>query len=196
MKDEIFDRKIKELADSYSEVPSPDLWERIESGLDRRRRVVRWRRIVSYASAAAVVAGLFVTSLLYQPDPDPADAVDVLAKVGGLDIAGLAGVFLGGAICHIPIIIDGFISSAAALCAARIAPDCGDYMMPSHRSNEPAGGMVLEALGLSPLIDCGMSLGEGSGAVAVLPLFEMGLEVYNRMSTFEEIKVEQYEELN
>ena len=128
--------------------------------------------------------------------PDPADAVDVLAKVGGLDIAGLAGVFLGGAICHIPIVIDGFISSAAALCAARIVSDCGDYMMPSHRSNEPAGGMVLEALGLSPLIDCGMSLGEGSGAVAVLPLFEMGLEVYNRMSTFEEIKVEQYEELN
>ena len=128
--------------------------------------------------------------------PDPADAVDVLAKVGGLDIAGLAGVFLGGAICHIPIIIDGFISSAAALCAARIAPDCGDYMMPSHRSNEPAGGMVLEALGLSPFINCGMSLGEGSGAVAALPLFEMGLEVYNRMSTFEEIKVEQYEELN
>ena len=127
--------------------------------------------------------------------PDPSDAVDVLAKVGGLDIAGLAGVFLGGAVCHIPIVIDGFISSAAALCAARIAPDCGNYMMPSHRSNEPAGGMVLEALGLSPFIDCGMSLGEGSGAVAVLPLLEMGLEVYNRMSTFEEIKVEQYEEL-
>ena len=128
--------------------------------------------------------------------PHASDAVDVLAKVGGLDIAGLAGVFLGGAVCHIPIVIDGFISSAAALCAARIAPDCGDYMMPSHRSNEPAGGMVLEALGLSPFIDCGMSLGEGSGAVAALPLFEMGLEVYNRMSTFEEIKVEQYEELN
>ena len=127
--------------------------------------------------------------------PDASDAVDVLAKVGGLDIAGLTGVFLGGAICHIPIVIDGFISAAAALCAARIAPDCADYMMPSHRSNEPAGGMVLEALGLSPFIDCGMSLGEGSGAVAVLPLLEMGLEVYNRMSTFEEIKVEQYEEL-
>ena len=115
--------------------------------------------------------------------PDESDAVDVLAKVGGLDIAGLTGVFLGGAIYHIPIIIDGFISSTAALCAARIAPDSADYMMPSHRSNEPAGGMVLEALGLSPFIDCGMSLGEGSGAVAVLPLFEMGLEVYNRMST-------------
>ncbi len=128
--------------------------------------------------------------------PHASDAVDVLAKVGGLDIAGLAGVFLGGAVCHIPIVIDGFISSAAALCAARMAPACADYMMPSHRSNEPAGGIVLEALGLSPFIDCGMSLGEGSGAVAVLPLLEMGLEVYNRMSTFEEIRVEQYEELN
>ena len=128
--------------------------------------------------------------------PHASDAADVLAKVGGLDIAGLAGVFLGGAVCHIPIVIDGFISSAAALCAARMAPACADYMMPSHRSNEPAGGIVLEALGLSPFIDCGMSLGEGSGAVAVLPLLEMGLEVYNRMSTFEEIRVEQYEELN
>ncbi len=89
MKDEIFDRKIKELADSYSEVPSPDLWERIESGLDRRRRVVRWRRIVSYASAAAVVAGLFVTALLYQPDPTPEDTVVAVAgeqEAGGDDV--------------------------------------------------------------------------------------------------------------
>ena len=89
MKDEIFDRKIKELADSYSEVPSPDLWERIESGLDRRRRVVRWRRIVSYASAAAVVAGLFVTALLYQPDPTPEDTVVAVAgeqEAGGGDV--------------------------------------------------------------------------------------------------------------
>ena len=85
MKDEIFDRKIKELADSYSEVPSPDLWERIESGLDRRR----WRRIVSYASAAAVVAGLFVTALLYQPDPTPEDTVVAVAgeqEAGGDDV--------------------------------------------------------------------------------------------------------------
>ena len=89
MKDEIFDRKIIELAASYSEVPSPDLWERIESGLDRRRRVVRWRRIVSYASAAAVVAGLFVTALLYQPDPTPEDTVVAVAgeqEAGGGDV--------------------------------------------------------------------------------------------------------------
>lgn len=127
--------------------------------------------------------------------PDPEDVLDVLCKVGGLDIAGLAGVFLGGAICRIPIVIDGFISSAAALCAARMVPDAVEYMLPSHRSGEPAGGMILDSLGLSPFIDCGMSLGEGSGAVAVLPLLEMGLSVYREMSTFEEINVEQYQEL-
>ncbi|MEG0765419.1 MAG: nicotinate-nucleotide--dimethylbenzimidazole phosphoribosyltransferase, partial [Pseudoflavonifractor sp.] len=71
--------------------------------------------------------------------PDPADGVDVLAKVGGLDIAGLAGVFLGGAVCHIPVLVDGFISSSAALVAAAICPAAKDYMLGSHASNEPAG---------------------------------------------------------
>ncbi len=126
--------------------------------------------------------------------PDGGDILDVLSKVGGLDIAGLAGVFLGGALCRIPVIIDGFISSVAALCAARLCPAAADCMMPSHKSGEPAGGMVLDELELSPYIDCGMSLGEGSGAVAAIPLLEMGLSVYREMSTFEEIHVEQYEE--
>ena len=128
--------------------------------------------------------------------PDRGDILDVLSKVGGLDIAGLAGVFLGGALCRTPVLIDGFISSVAALCAARMCPAAADSMMPSHRSGEPAGGMVLEELHLSPYIDCNMSLGEGSGAVAVIPLLEMGLKVYREMSTFEEIHVEQYEEFN
>lgn len=127
--------------------------------------------------------------------PDREDVTDVLSKVGGLDIAGLTGVFLGGALCRIPVVIDGFISSVAALCAVRMAPDTLDYILPSHRSKEPAGEMVLKELGLSPYIDCGMNLGEGTGAVAVMPLLEMGLSVYQNMSTFEEISVEQYEEL-
>lgn len=131
---------------------------------------------------------------LHQPDKE--DVLDVLSKVGGLDIAGLAGVFLGGALYHIPVIIDGFISSVAALCAARMCPAAADCMMPSHKSGEPAGGMVLDALELSPFIDCNMSLGEGSGAVAAIPLLEMGLSVYREMSTFDEIHVEQYEDFN
>lgn len=122
------------------------------------------------------------------------DAVlNVLSKVGGLDIAGLCGVFLGGALCEIPIVIDGFISSVAALCAAKLVPVSREYMVASHASGEPAAWKVLDALGVSPMITAGMSLGEGSGAVALMPLLEMGLRVYLDMSNFEEIHVEQYE---
>lgn len=127
--------------------------------------------------------------------PDPADGVDVLAKVGGLDIAGLAGVFLGGAYHRVPVLVDGFISSAAALAAASICPCCKDYMLGSHASNEPAGKMVLEALGLTPFLYAGMCLGEGTGAVAVMPLLDMGLAVYREMATFEGIEIEAYQPL-
>lgn len=127
--------------------------------------------------------------------PDKEDVLDVLSKVGGLDIAGMTGAFLGGAIYHIPVLIDGFISSAAALCAVRMVPETADYILASHCSGEPAGRMVLEELKLPYLIDAKMSLGEGSGAVAAIPLLEMGVNVYRKMSTFEEIKVEQYKEL-
>lgn len=127
--------------------------------------------------------------------PDGADVIDVLSKVGGLDIAGLAGVFLGGAVYRIPVVIDGFISAVAALCAVRMIPASADYILPSHVSKEPAGQMVLDALGFSPLLTCDMCLGEGSGAVAVMPLLEMGLQVYRRMSTFKEMEIEQYQVL-
>lgn len=91
--------------------------------------------------------------------------------------------------------IDGFISAVAALCAARLVPASLDYMMPSHVSKEPAGQMLLDALGLAPFLTCDMCLGEGSGAVAVFPLLEMGLQVYLQMSTFEETNIEKYEVL-
>lgn len=125
--------------------------------------------------------------------PDKEDVLDVLSKVGGFDICGLAGVFLGGALYHIPVVVDGFISAVAALCAVRLVPAAADYILPSHVSREPAGKMLLNALMMSPFLDCGMNLGEGSGAVAVLPLLEMGLNVYRRMGTFEENKIDKYE---
>ncbi len=127
--------------------------------------------------------------------PDSKDVIDVLSKVGGLDIAGLVGVCLGGAIYHVPIVLDGFISTTAALCAMKMVPESVDYMIASHVSNEPAGRMLLEQLGLSPFLDCNMCLGEGSGAVAAMPLLDMGLQVYRQMGTFEDIHVEQYEVL-
>lgn len=126
--------------------------------------------------------------------PNTKDPIDVLAKVGGLDIAGMTGMFLGAAIYRIPVVIDGLISSVAALCAISIIPEVKNYLLPSHRSAEPAGGMVLEALGYEPFLDCRMSLGEGSGAVAIFPLLDMALSVYHQMHTFEEIQVEQYED--
>lgn len=128
-------------------------------------------------------------------EPDPFDPVDVLAKVGGLDIAGMAGVFMGGAVYRIPVVIDGFISCVAALVAQRISPLTKDYMIASHVSREPAAAMILEALEKEVVLHGEMCLGEGSGAVALFPFIDMGLAVYESMSTFEEIKVEQYEEL-
>ena len=125
--------------------------------------------------------------------PNPMDPVDVLMKVGGLDIAGLTGVFLGGAIYGVPIVIDGFISSTAALCAVRIAEAAKEYMLPSHVSKEPGGQILLDALGFSPFITCGMFLGEGTGAVALFPLLDMALRVYTKMGTFDEIHVEPYQ---
>lgn len=124
--------------------------------------------------------------------PDPADPVDVLAKVGGLDIAGIAGFFLGSAAAGLPAVIDGFISAAAALAAVRLCPFVGEYLLASHVSAEPAGRMLLDAMGLSPMITAGMCLGEGTGAVALFPLLDMGLAVYREMSTFSDVEIEAY----
>ena len=124
--------------------------------------------------------------------PDPDDALDVLAKLGGFDIAGLCGVFLGGAIHRIPIVADGLISTTAALAAKRICPNGGFATLASHTSAEPAGKMLLEALGLRPLINAGMFLGEGTGAVAALPLLDMGYAVYDKIPTFAEINMDDY----
>lgn len=124
--------------------------------------------------------------------PDKNDPLDVLSKVGGFDLAALTGLFLGGAAVHLPIVIDGFISSTAALAAEKICPNTVHYMIPSHRSKEPAAKILLDALGLDACMDCGMNLGEGTGALSLFPLLDMALAVYEEMSTFEEIHVKPY----
>ena len=118
--------------------------------------------------------------------PDPADPLDVLAKVGGFDIAGLCGVFLGGALYRVPVLADGFISTVAALCAVRLCPLAEQAVFASHVSAEPAGALVLNALGQKPLITAEMRLGEGTGAVAAIPLLDMALAVYGEAYTFEQ----------
>ena len=128
--------------------------------------------------------------------PNREDALDVLHKLGGFDIAGLVGVYLGGAIHHVPIVIDGIISAAAAVTAMHFCPKAADYWIASHVSKEPAGQKVLNALHKKPFLTCEMCLGEGTGAVASFPILDMAKAVYTQMSTFTEIEIEEYKPLN
>jgi nicotinate-nucleotide--dimethylbenzimidazole phosphoribosyltransferase len=127
--------------------------------------------------------------------PDPGDPLDVLSKLGGFDIAGLAGCFIGAAAHRIPVVIDGFISSAAALVAAAIKPEARDFMLPSHGSAEPGSAAVLEALGFRPMLDLGMRLGEGTGAALAFLLIDAALAAYTEMGTFDDAAIEQYQPL-
>ena len=116
----------------------------------------------------------------------------MLQKLGGFDIAAMAGTFLGGALYGVPILIDGFISSVAALLAVRLCPASACCMVASHASAEPAASLVLQALGLTPLISAGMRLGEGTGAVAALPLLDLAAAVYREMITFRDLSPEAF----
>lgn len=124
--------------------------------------------------------------------PDPEDAFDVLMKVGGADIAAMCGVMLAGAALNIPVILDGLISGAAALIAYGLDPRTLDYMIPSHVSHEPGGSLVLDHLKLSPPIHAGMALGEGTGAVMLLPMLDMALALYEGDHSFDDIGIEAY----
>ena len=143
-----------------------------DAGLNRKRRAIQ--------NALAINA------------PNPEDPIDVLAKVGGFEIAGMAGAFLGGAKHRMPVVIDGVISAVAALVTARICPKAKDFMLPSHMSREPAALRIMEELGLVPVIHADMALGEGTGAVALLPLLDMALRVYHGPHTFDDLGMEAY----
>lgn len=123
--------------------------------------------------------------------PDPKDGIDVLSKVGGLEIGGLAGVILGCAAERIPVVIDGFISGAAALVAYSLAPVSREYMFASHLSGEPGHRSMLEILSLKPLLHLEMRLGEGTGAVLAFNLIESATRIINEMATFAEAGVSQ-----
>lgn len=147
-------------------------------------------------------AGLSNTALVNKIDvieralrinqPDPADPLDVLSKLGGYDIAAMTGVFLGGAVYRVPVMIDGFISAVSALTAARICPKCRCAMLATHVSAEPAAVKVLDTLALKPMICAGLRLGEGTGALCALPMLDMALSVYHNMSTFQGIGMQAY----
>ncbi|MBA4391562.1 MAG: nicotinate-nucleotide--dimethylbenzimidazole phosphoribosyltransferase [Syntrophus sp. (in: bacteria)] len=121
--------------------------------------------------------------------PDPKDPIDVLSKVGGAEIGGIAGLILGAASQKIPVVIDGFISTAGALIAYSIEPAVKDYMFAAHRSVEIGQQVMLEVMGLRPILDLEMRLGEGTGAALGIFIIEAGLKVYREMATFDEAGV-------
>ncbi len=121
--------------------------------------------------------------------PNPADPIDVLSKVGGLEIAGMTGLFLGAAVRKVPIVIDGFISGAAALIAYKIAPLVKDYMIASHLSEEPGHKLVLEVIGKEPMLRMRLRLGEGTGAALAFNIIEAATRIMSEMATFEEAGV-------
>ncbi|WP_223068977.1 nicotinate-nucleotide--dimethylbenzimidazole phosphoribosyltransferase [Paenibacillus caui] len=129
--------------------------------------------------------GVVVQRALEINKPSVGDPVDVLAKVGGLEIGGLAGVILGAAACRCPILIDGFISSAAALVAQRLIPESASYMIASHLSAENGHGVLLRELGLTPMLHMDMRLGEGTGGVLALHFIEAACRIMKEMATFD-----------
>jgi nicotinate-nucleotide--dimethylbenzimidazole phosphoribosyltransferase len=121
--------------------------------------------------------------------PDPADALDVLAKVGGFEIGGIAGLILGAASMKKPVLVDGFISTAGALIAAHLAPTAREYMIASHRSMEKGHRIALDCLGKTPLLDLDLRLGEGTGAALAMNLVEAAVRILTEVATFEEAAV-------
>ena len=122
--------------------------------------------------------------------PDPADPVDALSKVGGFDLAAMCGAFLGAAERRLPAVIDGFISAVAALCAVRLNPLCAAYLFPSHASMERGHALAMEAMGLKPILNLNMRLGEGSGCPIAFEVMAAAQRVLGETATFEEAGID------
>lgn len=120
-------------------------------------------------------------------NPDKNDPIDVLSKVGGLEIAGIAGIILAAAANRVPVVVDGFISSAGALVASRISPKAKEFMIASHSSAEKAARMMLETVGIRPMLDMKMRLGEGSGAALTFNIIDGAIKILHEMYTFKDI---------
>ena len=148
-----------------------------DEGLSRKRQVIR-EGLAKYS--------------FDQIRDEKERAFEILRSVGGLDIAGLVGAFIGGAICHVPMVIDGVISSTAALIADILVPGVRDYLIPSHRGREKGNKIVLKKLGLFPYIKGNMALGEGTGALMLFPLLDMTLDYYENGAKFADYSIDEY----
>ncbi|OGO29572.1 MAG: nicotinate-nucleotide--dimethylbenzimidazole phosphoribosyltransferase [Chloroflexi bacterium RBG_16_54_18] len=158
---------------AFSGLPASEVTGR-GTGIDE----AGWRRKVQVIEAALE---------LHRPDPE--DGLDVLIKVGGFEIAGLAGVIIGTAAKRVPVVLDGFISGAAALAAFKLEPAIQPYLIASHQSVEVGHAAILKALDLQPLLKLDLRLGEGSGAALAFHLIEAASRILDEMATFEEAGV-------
>ena len=122
--------------------------------------------------------------------PDQTDVIDVLAKVGGFDLAAMCGAFIGAALTRRPVVIDGFISAVAALCACKLCPNVKGYLIPSHASYEIGYKLAMEAMGLEPMLLLDMRLGEGSGCPLAFEVLRAACAIINDMATFEEADID------
>lgn len=165
---------------AYLALPVEDLTGRgtgiDDEGLKRKQSAIRRAMQVNKAALAA--------------------PLETLAALGGLEIAGIAGLVLGGAARRIPVVVDGFISSAGALAAMRIKPACADYLFFSHRSAERGHRTFFEAIGAVPILEFDMRLGEGTGAALAMAVIDAAIKIYNEMATFSSASVSRKEESN
>ena len=156
-------------------------------GLPARQTVSRGAGINDDAYARKIA---LIDEAIARWQPDPADPVDVLMKVGGFDLAAMCGAFLGAAAARMPAVIDGFISAVAALCAYKLNPLAAAYTIPSHASAEKGYRLAMEAIGLEPMLLMNMRLGEGSGCPIAFELVAASQSVIRNMATFEEAAID------
>jgi nicotinate-nucleotide--dimethylbenzimidazole phosphoribosyltransferase len=160
-----------------------------DSGLQKKRNVVR-QGLMKYGFAPAE---LKTESLgMDAAVSDRVRAFDVLCSVGGLDIAGLAGLCIGCATSHMPVVLDGLISTTAALVAERLVPGVKDYLIPSHEGREKGNILALKALGHTPLIKGNMALGEGTGAIMLFPVLDVVMDYYLGGAKFDDYSIDEY----
>ncbi len=120
------------------------------------------------------------------------ETLRILSTVGGFDIAAMTGLYIGGALCHLPVVLDGVISTVAALAAERLKPGVREFLIPSHRSKEPAAELMLKELRMQPVIDASLALGEGTGAVMMFGLLDLAMALYQSGTSFSEMEIEPY----
>jgi nicotinate-nucleotide--dimethylbenzimidazole phosphoribosyltransferase len=140
-----------------------------------------------------IEAGLKLYGVDKEDKVDKEKTLELLRSLGGLDIAGLTGVFIGGAIYHIPIVIDGVISAIAAMVAEKLVPGCRLYSFASHKGRERGMEIILKELELKPVIHADLALGEGTGAILLFPMLDMAMALYNSGTSFGDTEIEQYE---